>query len=417
MEKLQQLKQDANRIIDRVLQDAMPGQAVMRALEKADFGGKNLVLIAAGKAAYSMAAAACDALGDRIAKGVVITKYGHAGAPLPHIAVYEAGHPVADQNGFDATEKAIELAKNCGDNDVVLFLLSGGGSALFESPLVSGEELADITSQMLGCAMPIQKINTIRKRLSKVKGGRFAGICAPAQVYSIVLSDIVGDPLDMIASGPCVADTSTCAQAREIIQEYGLKLSDKALQLMQQETPKRVDNVQTLVTGSVSGLCKSAKSVCRQLGYKAFVLQEDLQCEAKDGAKILVDAAMPCLQNGEKAAFIVGGETVVKLTGGGLGGGNQEFALSGAKLIDGYDNALLFSLGSDGTDGPTDAAGGMVHGGTCAMLKARGIDIDNVLRQNDSYHALEAVDGLIKTGPTGTNVNDVAVLLIDNKNF
>lgn len=413
MEKLQQLKRDACAIIDRVLRDAMPGQAVMRALENADFKDKRVVLIAAGKAAYSMAAAACRQLGSRIMTGIVITKYGHAGAPLPNVEIYEAGHPVADQNGFAATEKAIELAKSCGENDVVLFLLSGGGSALFESPLVSEEELADITAQMLGCAMPIQKINTIRKRLSKVKGGRFAQICAPAQVYSIVLSDIVGDPLDMIASGPCVADTSTCEQATRIVKEYGLKISDTVWQLLNRETPKQINNVQTLVTGSVSGLCSSAKAMCEQLGYEAFVLQEDMQCEAKEGAKILTEAARPFWQAGKKAAFIAGGETVVKLTGSGLGGRNQEFALSGAKLIDGWSSALLLSLGSDGTDGPTDAAGGMVHGGTCAQLKAQGIDIDEVLFQNDSYHALKAADSLIVTGPTGTNVNDVAVLLVD----
>lgn len=413
MEKLQQLKRDACAIIERVLRDAMPGRAVMRALENADFKDKRVVLIAAGKAAYSMAAAACRQLGSRITTGIVITKYGHAGAPLPNVEIYEAGHPVADQNGFAATEKAIELAKSCGENDVVLFLLSGGGSALFESPLVGEEELTDITAQMLGCAMPIRKINTIRKRLSKVKGGRFAQICAPAQVYSIVLSDIVGDPLDMIASGPCVADTSTCSQAAQIVKEYGLKISDTVWQLLNRETPKQINNVQTLVTGSVSGLCSSAKAMCEQLGYEAFVLQEDMQCEAKEGAKILTEAARPFWQSGKKAAFIAGGETVVKLTGSGLGGRNQEFALSGAKLIDGWSGTLLLSLGSDGTDGPTDAAGGIVHGGTCAQLKAQGIDIDEVLFQNDSYHALKAADSLIVTGPTGTNINDVAVLLVD----
>jgi len=413
MNKLMSLKRDADVIIKQVLQAAQPDMAVRRALQDFVFAGKKLHIIAAGKAAWTMAKAALDTLGNAVTDGIVITKYHHSKGDLAPLQVFEAGHPTPDINGFAATEAAIRLAQSCGEDDTVLFLLSGGGSALFESPLIPGQELADITGQMLSCGMSITEINTIRKRLSKVKGGRFAQICHPARVFSIVLSDIVGDPLDMIASGPCVADTSTCEEALSLVQKYSLHLSDTALQCLHTETPKAIYNVQTVITGSVSALCQSAAAACEQLGYNAVILRSDLQCEAKAGGEWLAKTGLSSSDMHHKQAFIVGGETVVRLTGSGKGGRNQEFALSAAKIIDGHEGVLLFSLGSDGTDGPTDAAGGMVTWQTANILKNMHIDIDTVLQQNDSYHALKAADALIVTGPTGTNVNDVAVLLID----
>ena len=223
-----------------------------------------MLLVAAGKAAWQMAHAAVQALG-RVDGGVVVTKYGHVKGEIPGISCYEAGHPVPDDNSFAATEKALALVQGLTAEDTVLFLLSGGGSALFEKPLVSGGELQDITNQLLASGADIVEMNTIRKRLSAVKGGRFAQHCAPARVFSIVLSDILGDPLDMIASGPAVPDSSTCAQALAIAEKYHLNLSEQAKALLAQETPKALDNVTTQITGSVRELCirvHTSKCIC-----------------------------------------------------------------------------------------------------------------------------------------------------------
>ena len=275
-------------------------------------------------------------------------------------------------------------------------------------------ELEDITGQMLACGADITQINTIRKRLSGVKGGRFAQRCAPAQVFSIVLSDILGDPLDMIASGPAAPDSSTCAQALAAAEKYHLGLSAQAWALLAQETPKTLDNVTTRITGSVRELCRAAASACRNLGYEPVLLTDQLCCEAREAGSFLGSIVRTQAGQGKKLAYIAGGETIVHLTGKGLGGRNQELALAAAPAIAGL-NAAVFSVGSDGTDGPTDAAGGYVDGDTLAALEAGGWSGYAALQNNDSYHALKAVDGLIITGATGTNVNDVAVALIGEK--
>lgn len=418
---------NAKEIIDSAIKAVQPDAAVKRALEKLpEFHGR-LVLIAAGKAAWQMAKAACDALGNRINSGVVVTKYGHVRGALPGLIMFEAGHPVPDENSFSGTQAALDAVSGLNENDLVLFLLSGGGSALFEKPLVSGEELADITRQLLACGADIVEMNTIRKRLSAVKGGKFAQLCAPAKVFTVVLSDILNDPLDMIASGPAYPDSSTCEQALQIAAKYDLRLSEKALILLRSETPKTLNNVETQISGSVRELCAAAAKKCEELSYKPFILTAGLNCEARDAGSFLASVAQTHAADGIPTAYIAGGETVVHLRGRGKGGRNQELALSAAKGLDGIENVLLFSVGSDGTDGPTDAAGGYVTGTTAAVLRRNGIDIDAVLAENDAYHALAACKsdisftnenpsaangGLIFTGPTGTNVNDVAVLLI-----
>ena len=406
-----ELRNIADSIIDAAIKAVLPDEAVKRALENKEFAGK-VVLVAAGKAAWQMAKAASDYLGDRIDKGVVITKYDHVKGAINKVECFEAGHPVPDENSFNATQKAIDLVSGLTSDDTVLFLLSGGGSALFEKPKITGEELQDITNQLLACGADIVEINTIRKRLSEVKGGRFAKLCEPAQVFSIVLSDILGDPLDMIASGPACADSSTCEDARHIVAKYNLKLSDKAKKLMDIETPKSLDNVTTLINGSVRELCRAVESECIKYGYEPVILTEQLCCQAKEAGSFLASIAKTHYASGRKLAYIAGGETVVNLTGHGKGGRNQEIALSAAAGIDGMDNVVVFSIGSDGTDGPTDAAGGYSDGRTAAVLRNKGIDIFDVLKDNDAYNALKETDGLIITGPTGTNVNDVAVLLI-----
>ena len=255
-------------------------------------------------------------------------------------------------------------------------------------------------------------MNTIRKRLSGVKGGRFAELASPAKVFSVVLSDIIGDPLDMIASGPAYPDSSTCEDAMRITEKYDLRLSDAARSLLAQETPKTLTNVETQIKGSVRELCAAAAAACEALGYEPMILTDCLCCEAREAGSMLASIARTHARDGKNLAFLMGGETVVHLRGKGLGGRNQEIALSAALGIEGLSNALVFSVGSDGTDGPTDAAGGVVDGQTAKILRERGIDPVQLLNDNDAYHALGAVGGLLKTGATGTNVNDVTVLLL-----
>jgi len=407
----QKLYADARQIVDRAISAVLPDEAVQRALRSRTFSGR-VVLVSVGKAAWQMAKAAHDCLGGRVEQGVVITKYGHLGGPIGNLRFYEAGHPVPDENSFAATQAAIELVRDLGPEDTVILLISGGGSALFEKPLVTGEELQDVTNQLLSCGADIVEINTIRKRLSAVKGGRFAQLCAPAQVFSVVLSDVLGDPLDMIASGPACPDGSTCAQAMTLAEKYRLRLGPEALELLGRETSKTLDNVETQITGSVRQLCAAAAEASRELGYEPVILTDQLCCQAREAGSFLASIARSHADSGRTLAFLAGGETVVRLTGCGRGGRNQELALSAAEGIAGLRNVAIFSVGSDGTDGPTDAAGGFVDGGTAEELALQGIRIHQVLEENDSYHALKRSGGLIVTGPTGTNVNDVAVVLI-----
>ncbi len=405
------LRKDADLIVKEAIAAVQPDEAVRRAVSGREFPGR-VLLVAAGKAAWQMAKAASDCLGDRIENGVVVTKYDHVMGPIANFACYEAGHPVPDENSFKGTQAALDLVTGLTAQDTVLFLLSGGGSALFEKPLVSGAELQDVTGQLLACGADIVEINTIRKRLSAVKGGRFAQLCAPAKVCAVILSDILGDPLDMIASGPACPDTATREDAIAIAEKYGLKLSDEAKALMQIETPKALDNVETQINGSVRELCTAAAAVCRRLGYEPVLLTDQLCCQAKEAGSMMASILKTHANDGRSVAYIAGGETVVVLTGHGKGGRNQELALAAAAGIAGMKGAAVFSVGSDGTDGPTDAAGGYADSDTAAELKAAGLTVAGVLKDNDAYHALQKTGGLIMTGPTGTNVNDVAVALL-----
>ena len=406
------LRKDAETIIADSIREVQPDSAVIRALKETTLNGK-IKLVAAGKAAWQMAKAASNYLGERLEQGIVITKYGHVRGELPRIRCCEAGHPVPDEGSFDAARKALALTENLTKDDTVLFLLSGGGSALFELPLIPAEELQDVTRQLLACGADIVEINTLRKRLSAVKGGRFAQHCAPAKVFSIILSDILGDPPDMIASGPTCPDSSTCADAMEIVRRYDLSLREETKQLLTVETPKTLANARWMITGSVRELCDAAARSCRKLGYEPFFLTDRLCCQAREAGSVMASILRTHAGDGKKLAFLAGGETVVRLTGSGKGGRNQELALAAAEGISGLSNAALFSVGSDGTDGPTDAAGGFVDGATRQRLLEEGIHIDQVLLNNDAYHALQRTDGLIFTGPTGTNVNDVTVGLVE----
>ena len=406
------LRDTADQIIRASLRAVQPDAAVQRALQDFSCAGR-VVLIAIGKAAWAMANAAWDTLSTRITSGAVITKYGHSRGPIGPLQIFEAGHPVPDEAGLRAAQAALELTRGLREEDCVLFLISGGGSALFESPLVPLAELEDITGQLLSCGADIVEINTIRKRLSTVKGGRFAELCAPARVFSIVLSDILGDPLDMIASGPAVPDSTTCDQALAIAEKYHLRLTPEAEACLHTETPKVLHNVTTQITGSVRELCAAAGAECEKLGYTPVLLTDQLCCQAKEAGSFLGTVLRTHAGKGQKLAFLAGGETVVQLTGHGKGGRNQELALAAAPHLEGLPGVCVFSVGSDGTDGPTDAAGGYVDGETEAALRVAGRDVYRTLADNDAYHALQAVGGLIRTGATGTNVNDVAVALVE----
>ena len=405
------LRKDANLIIDASIRAVLPDAAVKKALTNINING-NVVLVSVGKAGYQMAKVASDILGDQISDGIIITKYGHCREKIKNIKSVEAGHPVPDENSIRGTMEAIKIVSDLNKNDTVVFLLSGGGSSLFELPFIDLEEMKNITKQLLACGADIKEINTIRKRLSRVKGGRFAEICSPAKVYSIILSDVIGDQPDMIASGPTCNDTTTCQDAERIIKKYNISLSNDANKYIKMETPKELDNVSTMLTGSVIELCTAAQQECERLGYRAILLTNRLSCQAKEAGFFLSSILQTYKDCKESIAFIAGGETIVKLIGDGKGGRNQELALAASLGISGENGAAIFSVGSDGTDGPTDAAGGYVDEFTYDKLLEHGINVYDVLNNNDAYNALEKIDGLIVTGPTGTNVNDVAVALL-----
>jgi len=407
----------AQQIIKQTIADNMPTQAVTTALKNHRFTGK-IHLVAIGKAAWTMAKAATDYLGDRLVKGIVITKYGHSQGELPRVDVYEAGHPVVDENTIAATQKCINMAEALTENDELLFLISGGGSALFEAPAdgVTLSDLQDISSQLLKSGADIVEINMIRKRLSRVKAGRFAQFVAPAKIYAAVLSDVIYDRLDTIASGPAAPDKSTAADAFQVVEKYNLNLTESQMKLLMVETPKEVTNVRTNIIGSSYTLRVSAMKAAEQLGYNIYHHYSALVGEAREEgeylARLAEDVSAGIGAYRTPFAYIAAGETVVTVKGNGKGGRNQEMAFAAAKGIAGLPNAVFFSLGSDGTDGPTDAAGGIVDGTSFAKLKEMGVDYDRTLADNDTYNGLNAIDGLIFTGPTGTNVNDVSVVLV-----
>ena len=406
------LRADAEAAALAAIDAVLPDKAVERALKGKRFPGR-VFPVAVGKAAWRMAAAALRTLEAPVEDGLVISKYGHLGDTLPPLRFMEAGHPVPDENSVLAAAAALALTEDLRGDDTVLFLLSGGGSALFEKPLIPLGELRDITKQLLACGADIVEINTIRKRLSAVKGGRFAAHCAPARIEALILSDVLGDPPDMIASGPVSPDSASCADAQRIAEKYGLVLSDAARRCLQVETPKRLDHVGVQIIGSVRELCRAAAEACRGMGYEPVLLTDRLDCEAREAGRYLASVLRAHAGEGGKLAFLAGGETVVHLTGDGLGGRNQELALAACEGIRGLDGAAVLSVGSDGTDGPTDAAGGYVDSESFDALCAAGLDLNDVLRRNDSYHALAAIGGLIVTGATGTNVNDLCIALLD----
>lgn len=397
------MNNDVKLIIDEIIKNINPYERTIDGLNNFKLNNGRNILISIGKAAWTMAKAVIDTI--EIDEGVVITKYGHSKGDLRNVKIFEAGHPIVDENSLKATQYALDITSNLKENDNVILLVSGGGSALFEKPLIGLEELQDINNQLLKSGASINEINTIRKRLSMVKGGKFALHCLPAHIYTVVLSDVLGNDLSSIASGPAAIETNNIS-AIEIIDKYSLSVSEKTKEYLNIKPIKELNNVSNVIIGSVEQLCEYTKKTCEKLGYESRIIKNNETNEAKYVGEELASYA---LNNNGKKAYIIGGETVVRVKGKGLGGRNTELALAASKVIKDIKGVCLFSFGSDGTDGPTDAAGGYVDQNT-----ANRIDVDYYLENNDSYNALKQTDGLIITGPTGSNVNDIYVLLINN---
>lgn len=392
-----------------------------------------VVIVGAGKASAPMAKAVESILGERINEGIVVVKYGY-GIPLDKIELIEAGHPVPDENGMAGTQKIAGVLEACTENDFVISLISGGGSALLPMP-AQGISLADkkkVTDELLKCGADIHEVNTIRKHLSSSKGGGLAKIAYPATVINLMLSDVIGDDMDVIASGPFVPDKSSFKDSMRIINKYAIqdKLPGSIMERLKagsegniQETPKVEDpifeRIKNIIIGSNLLACTAAKKKASSMGYHTIFLSSAIDGDTTEIAQAHITIARQILLSGNPASLpaciISGGETTVKIKGGGKGGRNQEFALVSAKEIAGMDkNIVVLSGGTDGSDGPTDAAGGIVDTRTVARGKAKGLDIDAYLASNDSYNFLKQTGDLLVTGPTRTNVMDVKILLIDN---
>ena len=393
-------------------------------------GFRRIIVTGAGKGTAPMAKALEEILGDRLTSGWIIVKYGH-GLPLKKIRVMEAGHPMPDQAGFEAASFILDRLRECTEEDLVLCAFSGGGSALTPTllPPLSLSEKQKTTQLLLECGATINELNAIRKHLSAGKGGKFAKAACPATVVSLFLSDVIGDPLDVIASGPTVPDPSTFADCLKIVDRYGLtqSLPEAVLDLLKkgaqgliEDTPKAGDivfaKVQNLVVGSNRAALFAAAAEARALGYQPLILSSFIQGEAREIALALVGIGKEMTVTGNPisppACILAGGETTVTIRGPGKGGRNQELALAAAIALEVWPGIALLSAGTDGTDGPTDAAGAFADGDTCKEALQKGINPVEYLMNNDSYNFFDQLGQLLKTGPTRTNVMDLICLLV-----
>ncbi|HVO70639.1 MAG TPA: glycerate kinase [Aggregatilineaceae bacterium] len=397
-------------------------------------GVDRVAVIAAGKAATAMAGAACDLLGSLRIEGLVVTRHGQAGGMTfpPVVRVFETGHPVPDADGVAAAEAVEQLLMATTDRDRVLVLLSGGASALLPLPVrgISLDDLQQVTSLLLRSGATIHEINTLRKHLERLKGGQMARLAYPGPLSALILSDVVGDPLDVIASGPTVPDPTTFQDCRSIVQKYGLadrlpaRVRDYLLAARQddrRETPKPGDPVFASVANTIVGsnrlAAEAAVAEASRMGYHALLLTTFIEGEAREAGKFAAGLVKGIRFQGTPlaapACLVWGGETTVTVRGDGKGGRNQELALSAALALDGLDGIGMMALATDGIDGPTDAAGAIITGETAAAAIDRGLDPQAALDRDDSYPLLQAVDALIMTGATGTNVNDLLVILVE----
>jgi glycerate 2-kinase len=390
----------------------------------------NVWVLGAGKAGAPMAQAVEAVLGERLAGGLVVVKYDHL-APLARIELRESAHPVPDAAGLAAGDALLALAARAGTRDLVICLLSGGGSALMEAlpePLTL-EDLQATTAALLRSGATINELNAVRKHLSRVKGGQLARAVAPATLVTLVLSDVVGSPLDVIASGPTVPDESTWRDVSEIIARYDLSSSlprtllDRLRQGLSREipdTPKEGDPLfqrsQVVIVGDNALAAEAAERAARERGYNSLILTTYLEGEAREVARVAVALGREVLAEGRPitspALLILGGETTVTLRGSGRGGRNQELALAAALALEGQQGIVIGTLATDGTDGPTDATGAIVDGTTVTRAVARGVDPLSRLANNDAYPLLEATGDLLRSGPTNTNVNDLLFICV-----
>lgn len=442
MNTAQQLRRQARAIFKAALKAADPVEAVRRHL--AVEGGtlvagkrryrlesfRNIYVIGAGKASAAMAAGVERVLGRRIRSGLVNVKYGHL-AKLRRILLNECGHPVPDASGVRGAERILEIARQAGEDDLILCLISGGASALLAAPAapITLAEKQATTRLLLACGANIHEINAVRKHLSQVKGGQLARLAYPATVLALLLSDVIGDDLDVIGSGPTAPDRSTFADVNAVLHKYGLwervpravgERIESGLSGEIPETPKTgepaLSRAQNLVIGSARLAVDAAVQTARSFGLRTVVLSTFIEGETRDVARMHAAIAKEVLSSGRPvrapACLISGGETTVTLRGNGLGGRNQEFVLAAAIDLTGHHRVVVLSGGTDGTDGPTDAAGAIADGATLARAERLGLDARRFLADNDSYHFFEPLGDLLKTGPTNTNVMDVRLVLV-----
>jgi hydroxypyruvate reductase len=420
------LRKHARAIFQAALSAADPAGAVERHLKRRDTSRfRDIYVVGAGKAGASMAQAAERVLGRRIAAGLINVKYGYT-VKLRRIELNECGHPVPDLNGVAGAERIARIAAGAGKDDLVICLISGGASALLPLPAegITLEEKQAATRLLLASGANIHEINAIRKHISRIKGGQLARLAAPARVESLMLSDVIGDNLDVIGSGPTAPDVSTFAGALEILDRYGIRerVPASVRERIEQgargavpETPKPDDpafaRVRNTIVGSNRLALAAAASCARSLGYRTLVLSSEIQGEAREIARMHAAIAREMALAGRPvkppACIITGGETTVTLRGDGLGGRAQEFALAAAIDISGLSNVVVFVAGTDGSDGPTNAAGAVADGQTLS----RQPDARRYLERNDSYHYFESLGDLVITGPTNTNVMDIHIIL------
>ncbi|MEE4262716.1 MAG: glycerate kinase [Desulfobacteraceae bacterium] len=439
---LNSLRQQALEIFQAALKAVDPVEAIFKYVQVVDdtiqvgehrFAFKDydrILVVGAGKAGAPMARALEELLGDRITGGVIVVKEGH-GLPLAHVRIHEASHPVPDERGIKGAEEILSLVKDAGERDLVLCLISGGGSALLVAPAegVTLEDKQEVTRLLLACGADIHEINTIRKHLSRAKGGGLARFAYPATVVSLILSDVIGDDLNVIASGPAVPDTSTFDDTSKILGKYAIwdrvppsvrHRVERGLQGDVEDTPKAGDAAFKLCFSKLVGTniqaLKAAGLKAEELGYRALILSSTVEGEAREVVKVLTAVAREVQGSGNPvpapACILCGGETTVTIRGDGKGGRNQEFVLASALAIDGMQSVVVLAGGTDGSDGPTDAAGAIADGTTLARARAKGLDPFDYLRRNDAYHFFQSLEDLIITGPTRTNVMDVYMVLV-----
>ena len=439
---MKKLREDALNIFNAGIKAVDPVNAVKRYLTRQDdrleiqgqtynlSNYENIYVIGMGKASAAMAQAVEELIGDRLKAGVLNVKYDHT-VPLKIVRVNEAGHPVPDEAGLSGTRQIIDMLRQTGEKDLVFCLISGGGSALLPCP-VEGVTLEDkqlVTKALLECGATIHEINALRKHISQVKGGRLATLAYPSTMISFILSDVIGDDMDSIASGPTVPDTSTFSDSLYILEKYKIKhkvpsavieFLEKGVRGDVEETPTAHDpvfrQVQNVIIGSNIQAVTASRQKAEELGYNTLLLSTFIEGETKDVAKVHAAIAREIINSGNPverpACVISGGETTVTIRGEGLGGRNQEFALAAGIDIDGLEEVLILSGGTDGTDGPTDAAGAIADGTTMERARTLGLDAELYISENNSYHFFKQLDDLIITGPTFTNVMDLRLVIV-----